>query len=127
MRVSTNHLMGPVVGVILLAAGPCGATPQQIAWPTFFRAAPSHDATELQELDRGAVVDVLSCDGDACQVRLGRAIGYVDRAMLGPPNTPPVALMPSAAKGPAPDAPQTCVASREAGYERGLNYTYCQR
>ncbi len=101
------------------------ATPQQIAWPTFFRAAPSHAGKELQELDRGETVDVLDCNGDQCRVQYGRIIGYVDRAMLAPPNTPPVALMPPHTDGPRPPAARSCVSAKEAGYRGGLTYNYC--
>ena len=122
-----HRFMTAVIAAATLVSGPCLATPQQIAWPTFFRAAPTHDGAELQELDRGTVVDVLNCDGDQCQVQYGRVVGYVDRAMLGPPNTPPASLMPPNTPGAAPDANPSCVDSRRAGYEGGMEYTYCQR
>ena len=109
----------------VLAAVPAFATPEQIAWPTFFRAAPSHDGDELQELDRGETVDVLDCNGDQCRVQYGRVIGYVDKAMLAPPNTPPTALMPPNVAGPQPTTDKSCVAAKEAGYGAGLTYNYC--
>jgi hypothetical protein len=108
-----------------LVAVPAMATPQQIAWPTFFRAAPSHDGDELQELDRGETVDVLDCNGDQCRVQYGRVIGYVDKAMLGPPNSPPAALMPPNVAKPQPDTTKSCVAANEAGYGAGLTYNFC--
>ena len=114
-----------MMAALAVAAGPAMATPQQIAWPTFFRAAPSHDGNELQELDRGETVDVLDCNGDQCRVQLGSVIGYVDRAMLAPPNTPPAALMPPNVAGPQPAAAKSCVAAKEAGYGSGLTYNYC--
>jgi hypothetical protein len=114
-----------VAAVFALVAVPAMATPQQIAWPTFFRAAPSHDGDELQELDRGETVDVLDCNADQCRVQYGRVIGYVDKAMLAPPNTPPAALMPANVAGPRPDAPKSCVAAKEAGFGSGLTYDYC--
>lgn len=110
-----------------LAAGPAWADPQQIAWPTFFRAAPSHDGQALQELDRGETVDVLDCKDGQCRVQYGRVIGYVDRATLGRPNTPPAALMPPDIAGPQPTADRSCVRAKEAGYRGGITYSYCNR
>ena len=122
-----QHLVrGSIISAgIALGAGSAAARPMQVAWPTFFRAAPSHAGQELQELDRGETVDVLDCSGDQCRVQYGRFIGYVDRAMLAPPNTPPAALMPPNLPGPKPTASRSCVSAKEAGYGGGLTYTYC--
>ena len=108
-----------------VAAPPAFATPQQIAWPTFFRAAPSHDGDELQELDRGETVDVQDCNADQCRVLYGGVAGYVDRAMLAPPNTPPPMLMPPGVAPPQPATATSCIAAKQAGYHGGLTYDYC--
>ena len=127
MQMRNRHLIGLSVVAMTLQTGACLAAPQQLAWPTFFRAAPSHDGLELQELDRGTTVDVLGCQGGQCQVRYGGVVGYVDQAMLGPPNMLPAGLMPAGVPAAAPNPAPSCVQARQAGYESGLTYDFCQR
>ncbi len=105
--------------VLVVWCGPALAWPGEVAWPTFYRAGPARQYAVLDELDRGAVLDVLSCDSGWCRVQSGRSTGYVEQAALLPPADVP-------AKPPVP-GPAGCFESRETGYGKGEVYRYCPR
>ncbi len=93
----------------------------QISWPTFYRAGPGRNYTVLDELDRGKVVDVLSCANGWCQIRNEDSIGYTEQKWILPPREMP--------QKPRMSGPDGCVDSiiTGSGYKGGLGYRICPR
>lgn len=111
------------VGVTLLAfglAGSASADTGVVTWPTFFRTGPGSRFVVLEELARGAAVEVGSCADHWCQVRIGRVVGYVNQANLGQ-QAPPSRFPPA---GPQQAG---CFDSRRSGYKGGEVFLYCPR
>lgn len=96
---------------------PARAADAGVAWPTFFRLGPGKQYRVVDELARGVTLDVLACNDQWCQARLGRVVGYVERAALDPGTL--------AASRPADG--QGCFSSRRAGYGAGEEFRYCPR
>ena len=112
------------VAAFLTLATWCGSAQAwtgEISWPTFYRAGPGRNYTVLDELDRGTVLEVLSCKGGWCQVQNEGSIGYTEQEWLLPPGE-----MPSKPGIPGPNG---CVASiiTGSGYKGGLAYQICPR
>ena len=101
---------------MLLAMATSGvAATGQVDWPTFFRAGPGRDRVVLDELQRGAFLDVQSCDGQWCAVRYGGKAGYVEQAALHDGTEPGQPMRPSS----------DCFESRRSGYAGGEMFRYC--
>ena len=111
-------------GLAALAAvgwcGPALAWTGEVSWPTFYRAGPDKQYVVLEELSRGVMLDVLSCERGWCQVRNGRTVGFVEQSALLAPGALP-------AKPGAPPASADCFGSRQAGYGSGEQFRYCSR
>lgn len=101
---------------MLLAMATSGvAATGQVDWPTFFRAGPGRDWMVLDELQRGAFLDVQSCDGQWCAVRYGDKTGYVERMTLHGAKPLGQPIRPSS----------DCFESRRSGYAGGEMFRYC--
>ena len=108
-------------GAVLSAwCGPALAWTGEVGWPTFYRDGPDRRHTVLEELTRGMLVDVLSCDGGWCRVQNGNTLGYVEQSALVQ-----VAAMPAKPPIAPPDA--ACFDSQQAGYKNGELYRFCPR
>ena len=107
------------VTAVCVTAGalPAYAADGPVAWPTFFRLGPGKQYTVVSELPRGTVLDVIGCGDGWCQARLGRVVGYVDRA----------ALLPGELAASRAGDGQPCFGSRRAGYGTGETFRYCPR
>ena len=101
--------------LLLAMATPGGAATGQVDWPTFFRAGPGRDRVVLDELQRGAFLDVQSCDGQWCAGRYGGKAGYVERAALHDAKPPEQPVRPSS----------DCFESKRSGYAGGEMFRYC--
>ena len=107
----------------LALAGWCGpalAWTGEVASPTFYRSGPDKQYKVLEELERGVMLDVLSCQNDWCRVQNGRTVGFVEQSALLAPGAMPV-------KPASPPASAACFESRLNGYGTGDMYRYCSR
>ena len=115
------RIAGGLAMLTLVASGPAQAWTGKVSWPTFYRAGPGRNFTVLDEIDRGATLEVLSCKGGWCQVRNGRNTGYVEQEWI----IQPAAL----AEKPTTPGADGCVQSivTGSGYTGGLDYRFCPR
>lgn len=107
----------------LVSVGWCGpvlAWTGEVSWPTFYRAGPDQQYAVLEELSRGVMLEVLSCEHEWCQVRNGRTVGFVERSALLAPGALP-------AKPAVPPASAGCFESRQGAYGTGEMFRYCMR
>ncbi len=100
--------------------GPAWAWTGVISWPTYDRTGPAKTYEVLNELDRGVVVEVLSCDGGWCKVEADRATAYVEQSVIAQQT----AATPQPEKQVQSDA---CFESHETGYRKGETWRYCPR
>ena len=61
----------------------------EVRWPTFYRAGPGRNYTVIDELDRGASLEVLSCRSGWCKVRDDDSIGFVEQKWIRERNAMP--------------------------------------
>ncbi len=73
----------------------------------------------LDEVERGVVVEVLSCDDAWCRVQFGGTFGYLEKAVLIVAGS-----MPDKPAGQPANEP-ACFESRRAGYGKGELLRYC--
>ena len=120
MSLGTRWSCGIAVLALTAWCGPALAWTAEVSWPTFYRAGPDKQYAVLEELSRGSMLEVLSCENDWCRVRNGRTLGFVERSAL---------LTPSALPGKPAVPPVTtgCFVSRQAGYGSGEQFRYCSR
>lgn len=113
---------GRVVAALALAGwcGPALAWTGEVAWPTFYRSGPDKQYKVLEELDRGVMLDVLSCQDGWCQVQNGRTLGFVEQSTLLAPGAVPL-------KPANPPASAACFESRSTSYDTGETFRYCSR
>ena len=111
-------------GGVLVAAtvwcGPALAWTGVISWPTYDRTGPDKAYEVLNELDRGVVVEVLSCDGGWCKVEADRATAYVEQALIAQQEAPTPQPVPQVAS-------DACFESHETGYGKGETWRYCPK
>lgn len=115
MTIARCWMRALVAGAVLMTlTAPALAATGQVAWPTFFRAGPGRDRAVLEELQRGTLVDVQSCDGAWCAVRNGDVLGYVERSTL----------LDGALPGPMRPSGD-CFDAKRSGYAGGELFRYC--
>ncbi len=119
-----NRTRATSVAIVLMLAACCSsanAWTGEVSWPTFYRAGPGRNYTVLDELDRGKMLEVLSCKDGWCEVRDEDSIGYTEQEWIVQPGALPGKPQVSGLDG--------CVQSRVtgSGYTGGLEYQFCPR
>jgi len=103
----------------LLANAPASGAEQYVTWPTYFRTGPGEHYSVLEELSRGQMVLVQSCDKQWCKVEVGHVPGYLEAANVAAASPP--------SSFPKPADPHACFDSSRAGYPGGDDLRYCPR
>ncbi len=101
---------------VLGSTGPALAEGGSVAWPTFLRAGPGRSYTVIDEINRGKVFEVQSCDGGWCRIRYQRGLGFILQS----------AIASAAATVPASHLQMTdCFNAKRAGHGGGDIFRYC--
>jgi hypothetical protein len=86
-----RHVIMSLLALAPLAAVPAAAEPMRATFATWVRAAPDRHSPSLEELDAGAVVEVLGCGGGWCRVGPAARVGYVPQSLLSATAAPVLA------------------------------------
>ena len=100
---------GCLVLGLLAVCSPALAWTGEVTWPTYYRTGPGRQYQVLDEVDRGAQVEVLACQGGWCRVERQRFVGWVEQVNISPPATVPL-------KPTTPTSTDGCFETLQKGY-----------
>ncbi len=109
----------PVALLLPAMAAASTAKADTVSLPSYLHSGPGKHYRVVGELDRGAEVDVLSCNGDWCRVRYDRAENYLPKEVLKNSPVAAISKQGNSATGAG------CFHSKRSGYGGGIIFNYC--